>query len=281
MTLYAVGDVQGCARTFTRLLKKISFDPDKDHLWMVGDLVNRGPDSCKVLRKIMALGDSVTCVLGNHDLHLLATAAGVRDIGPADTFSDVLAADDAPELLDWLRHRPVLHVDDDRHMVLVHAGIYPFWKIKHAKRYASEVEAKLSGRGWRKSLAEMYGATPNEWREGMNEEDQWRFTINAFTRMRYCDAKGRLNFTESGSPGSQPVGLMPWFEVPKRRSRKWRIVFGHWSALGLVTRPTITAVDTGCVWGRSLTAVPIDPDSKPIAVSCAEQAWGERNSREI
>jgi len=271
MTLYAVGDVQGCARTFKRLLKRISFDPDRDRLWLVGDLVNRGPASRKVLRKVIKLGDSVTCVLGNHDLHLLATAAGVRRRSRTDTFHDILDADDAADLIDWLRRRPLLHLETKQRRALVHAGIYPAWQPKEAKRYAQEVEARLSGPGWRRSLARIYGSTPDLWSPKLVGADRRRFTINALTRMRFCDASGRLDFGESGPPGSQPRRLTPWFRMPERPGRKWHIVFGHWSTLGLYRRDGVTATDTGCVWGGKLTAVPLDRKGAPIAVSYAER----------
>jgi len=269
MTLYAVGDVQGCARALDALLETIAFDPSEDHLWFVGDLVNRGPESRRVLRTLMDLDDRVTAVLGNHDLHLLATAAGVRRSSGTDTFQDVLDASDAAELIDWLRARPLLHRDRERRLLLVHAGIPPGWRVKEARRQAAEVETLLRGPNWQKALGDMYGESPDLWSPGLTNGDRRRFTINALTRMRYCAADGRLDFTHSGPPGSQPAGLVPWFDAPGRRGRKWHIVFGHWSALGVIRRPDLTALDSGCVWGRELTAVRLDPLDETIAVSCA------------
>jgi len=270
MTLYAIGDIQGCAESFDALLKRIRFNRKRDHLWLVGDLVNRGPHSLRVLRTVRQLGDSATVVLGNHDLHLLATAAGVRDASSADTFDDVLGAGDADLLLDWLRTRPLLVCDRAAKRVLVHAGIPPVWKVRHAAEHAAEVEQLLAGSGWTKVLRSMYGEVPVEWAPDLSPADRRRFTINALTRIRFCDKAGRLDFSCSGPPGSQPAPLVPWFDFAKRRSPKWHIVFGHWSALGIVLRSDITALDSGCVWGRELTAVPLDPPGEPVAVGCRD-----------
>jgi bis(5'-nucleosyl)-tetraphosphatase (symmetrical) len=269
MTLYVVGDVQGCADAFDKLLTKIRFRRRRDELWLVGDLVNRGPSSRDVLRTVMALGDRVTCVLGNHDLHLLATAAGVRDPSATDTFHDILRSSDAEELLNWLRARPLVYRDKARRKVLVHAGIPPIWKVKHAMRYAAEIEALLRDAAWESSLRDMYGETPTQWKPTLKPAERRRFTVNALTRMRYCDARGRLDFTFSGAPGTQPGHLMPWFDVPGKSRKKWHIVFGHWSALGVLLRDDLTAVDSGCVWGGELTAVPLDPEGPPVSVACA------------
>lgn len=270
MTLYAVGDIQGCARSFAALLDKTGFSRKHDRLWIVGDLVNRGPQSLRVLRMVRDLGDSATTVLGNHDLHLLATAAGVRDASSADTFDDVLEAWDADELLDWLRTRPLIVRDRAARRVLVHAGIPPVWKVGQAAAEAREIEAMLSGPAWVKALRSMYGEVPASWDDDLLPRDRRRYTINALTRMRFCDRAGRLDFSCSGPPGSQPSRLKPWFDFAKRPSRKWHIVFGHWSALGIVRRDDITAVDSGCVWGRQLTAVPLDPPGRPITVKCRD-----------
>jgi len=270
MTLYAIGDIQGCAKSFSALLKRISFDTRRDHLWLVGDLVNRGPDSLNVLRQVRALGDSATTVLGNHDLHLLATAAGIRKATRADTFDDVLAAEDAPALLDWLRTRPLLVRDRATRRVLVHAGIPPIWKVREAQAHAAEVEERLASPDWAKALRGMYGDVPVRWAPDLAPGDRRRFTINALTRIRFCDKAGRLDFSCSGPPGSQPPRLQPWFDFPERRARKWHIVFGHWSALGVVQRQDLTALDSGCVWGRELTAMPLDPPGKPIAIECRD-----------
>jgi bis(5'-nucleosyl)-tetraphosphatase (symmetrical) len=270
MTLYAIGDIQGCARSFEALLRRINFRRDRDHLWLVGDLVNRGPRSLRVMRRVLDLGKSATTVLGNHDLHLLATAAGARNATSADTFDDVLEADDADEILKWLRKQPLIVCDRRRKRVLVHAGIPPAWKVRDAVTHAREVETLLAGRNWAKALRGMYGDVPDHWDPRLSAGDRRRFTINALTRIRFCEKDGRLDFNCSGPPGSQPSRLKPWFDMPKRRTRKWHIIFGHWSALGIVRRDDITALDSGCVWGRELTAVPLEPAGAPIAVSCRD-----------
>ena len=269
MAVYGIGDIQGCAAAFDALLKALSFRPSRDRLWLVGDLVNRGPDSLGVLRKVIKLGRSVTCVLGNHDLHLLATVAGGRELSPADTFGAVLAAPDAGRLIDWLRRRPLLHYDSLARRVLVHAGIPPFWTLTQARREAREVERVLRGPKWRYALRSMYGNTPAKWTERLDRESKRRYTINALTRMRYCDKRGRLDFSESGPPGSQPKGLLPWFEVPGRLTDNVQIVVGHWAALGIVRRADIIALDSGCVWGGCLTAVRLDRPARPVRVNCA------------
>jgi bis(5'-nucleosyl)-tetraphosphatase (symmetrical) len=270
MTLYAIGDIQGCAKSFEALLRRIDFKRKRDHLWLVGDLVNRGPKSARVLRMVKKLGSAATTVLGNHDLHLLATAAGVRRAGGGDTFDDVLNARDAEELLDWLRTRPLIVRDKATKRILVHAGIPPAWKIRDAVEHAREVEELLSGPRWAKALTSMYGNTPTAFTPDLSPKDRQRFTINALTRIRYCDKAGRLDFFYSGPPGSQPSRLVPWFDAPKRRARKWHIVFGHWSALGVVLRDDITALDSGCVWGWELTAAPLEPRGEPIDVACKD-----------
>jgi bis(5'-nucleosyl)-tetraphosphatase (symmetrical) len=263
MRLFAIGDIQGCAAAFDSLLRKIAFRPSRDKLWLVGDLVNRGPDSLAVLRRVMALGRSVTCVLGNHDLHLLATVAGRRELSPADTFEDVLEAPDVAHIVDWLRHRPLLHYDSSARRVLVHAGIPPPWTVAQARTEAREVEQLLRGRKWRESLRTMYGGEPSRWTSDLKGTERRRYTINALTRMRYCDRRGRLDLTYSGAPGTQPKGLVPWFDVPKRRAANAHIVFGHWAALGLLRRADVTALDTGCVWGNYWTAVRLDRPTRP------------------
>jgi bis(5'-nucleosyl)-tetraphosphatase (symmetrical) len=274
MAVYAIGDIQGCGAAFEALLKKLHFRESRDRLWLVGDLVNRGPDSLGVLRRVITLGRSVTCVLGNHDLHLLATVAGERDLSPADTFGEVLAAPDAGELVDWLRHRPLMHYDASTKHVLVHAGLPPAWTVTQARAQAREVEGLLRGRRWRASLRTMYGNQPSSWSRKLGREDRRRYTINALTRMRYCDRRGRLDFGESGPPGSQPKGLVPWFDFPERRSRGAHIVFGHWAALGLMRRTDVTGLDSGCVWGGCLTAVRLDKAARPVKVNCTAAILG-------
>jgi bis(5'-nucleosyl)-tetraphosphatase (symmetrical) len=269
MTLYAIGDLQGCDRPFAALLAALDFDARRDRLWLVGDLVNRGPGSLAVLRRVVSLGDAATTVLGNHDLHLLAAAAGIRRPGRNDTLQQVLDAPDAAELIDWLRRRPLLHHDSAASRALVHAGIPPTWSMEEALTEARHVEAQLRGDAWRAALADMYGNEPREWSAQLEHQERLRYTINALTRMRFCDSRGRLDFDRSGPPGTQPKGLVPWFDVPARAARDVHIVFGHWSALGLLRRADVTALDSGCVWGRTLTAVPLEPPGDPVAVRCS------------
>jgi bis(5'-nucleosyl)-tetraphosphatase (symmetrical) len=269
MRLFAIGDIQGCAAAFDALLRKLKFRPSRDRLWLVGDLVNRGPDSLAVMRRVMGLGSSVTCVLGNHDLHLLATVAGRRELSPADTFHDVLEAPDLGSIVDWLRHRPLLHHDRSAKRLLVHAGVPPSWTVTQARAEAREVETLLRGRQWRYALRGMYGGEPSAWSPKLRGAERRRYTINALTRMRYCDRRGRLDLSYSGAPGTQPKGLIPWFDVPGRRATSTHIVFGHWAALGLLRRPDVTALDTGCVWGNHLTAVRVNRPAPPVRVSAA------------
>jgi bis(5'-nucleosyl)-tetraphosphatase (symmetrical) len=270
VTLYAIGDIQGCAQSFTELLGAITFDRDEDHLWLVGDLVNRGPDSLAVLREVMYLGDSATTVLGNHDLHLLAAAAGVSKPGSGDAFHQVLAAPDAANILDWLRYRPLLHHDEARNLLLVHAGLPPTWSVAEAVARADTIAAELQAPGWAKTLKNMYGDEPRSWSPDLNNADRSRYIINALTRMRYCDSGGALDFEHAGPPGTQPTNLVPWFDYRERAETSIHVVFGHWASLGLLRRADITALDSGCVWGRTLTAVPLEPAGEPVAIACAE-----------
>lgn len=269
MTLYAIGDIQGCDRAFGELLEKLPFSAGKDELWLVGDLVNKGPDSLRVLRRIMKLGDSARCVLGNHDLHLLAVAAGVRKLARGDTFDDVLKSRNAKKLIGWLREQPMMIRDKEYNRVLVHAGIPPNWSVKKAAEHAAFVEAELRSRSWKAALGSMYGNSPSIWPKGLNKQRSFRYTVNALTRMRYCDKQGRLIFGPSGPPGTQPKRYMPWFDVPRRKASNTHIVFGHWSALGIIQRKNLTALDSGCVWGGRLTAVSLKRRAKKkTSVKC-------------
>jgi len=270
MTTYAIGDIQGCYDELLQLLELIHFEPQQDTLWFVGDLVNRGQQSLETLRFIKELGDSAITVLGNHDLHLLALAVGNRSPKKKDTLHEILEAPDRDELLHWLRHRPLIHYDKERQQLLVHAGLPPQWKTKKAVQYAAEVEAILRSDRHAELFHHMYGNEPSVWNQELTGWPRYRFIINALTRMRYCSAEGKLNLHEKYAPGTQPKGLMPWFEVPERRSRKKEIIFGHWSTLGLVKREGIIALDTGCVWGGTLTAVDLDDELRPAySIDCA------------
>jgi bis(5'-nucleosyl)-tetraphosphatase (symmetrical) len=259
VAVYAIGDVQGCYDALRRLLDALAFEPARDRLWFTGDLVNRGPQSLEVLRFVSAL-DGVVTVLGNHDLHLLALASGA----PAarrrsrDTLDDVLAAPDRDALLDWLRRRPLAHHDARLGWLLVHAGVPPQWDLAQTLACAREVEEVVRGPDAHAFLADMYGDEPARWDPALRGLARWRFVTNCLTRMRYCDAEGRLELEAKGSPGTQPGGYVPWFRAPGRATRGQPVAFGHWATLGFLHEPDLLALDTGCVWGKGLTGVRLD-----------------------
>jgi bis(5'-nucleosyl)-tetraphosphatase (symmetrical) len=258
MSTYAIGDVQGCLAALHRLLDAIAFKPGRDQLWLAGDLVNRGPDSLGVLRLLRTLGEDAVCVLGNHDLHLLARADG-KPASPLDTLDDLLAAPDAAPLLQWLRQRPLLHEGAQacEGWAMSHAGLAPEWTLDEARAVARRIEQRLRGPDASAFLSSMYGNEPSRWADAKDEAGQLRFGVNAFTRMRYCAADGRLEFHEKGRPGQQAPQLQPWFVCPTRRAVAPEWIFGHWSALGRVHWPEHRAwgLDTGAVWGGRLTAL--------------------------
>jgi bis(5'-nucleosyl)-tetraphosphatase (symmetrical) len=256
MAVYAIGDVQGCLEPLERLLERLRFNPAQDLLWFTGDLVNRGPDSLAVLRFVCALGERAIAVLGNHDLHLLAVAAGAAK-KRRDTLDDVLAAPDREALLDWLARRPLLHHDSELGYTLVHAGLLPPWDLADAMRLAREAAAALVDDS-AEFFRHMYGNFPDHWREDLRGAERLRVIVNAFTRLRFCDLEGNIDLQHKGAPGSQPSDLVPWFRVPHRRSGSMRVIFGHWSALGRYRGDNVIALDSGCVWGRALTAVRLD-----------------------
>lgn len=269
MALYAIGDVQGCFDALRTLLAKIDFNPGSDTLWFTGDLVNRGPQSLEVLRFVAGLGDRAVTVLGNHDLHLLAVASGSASAKKRDTLDAILTAPDRDALLDWLRRRPLVHVDAARGLALVHAGLVPQWDRDQVHALASEVEAVLAGPRHTALYAHMYGDAPDRWDAALDGYDRLRFIVNVCTRLRYCDSDGRINLAYKGAPGSQPAPWLPWFRVPGRRSHGTRVVFGHWSTLGFHDADGVLGLDTGCIWGGKLTAVRLDHDaSAPISVPC-------------
>lgn len=268
MAIHAIGDVQGCYDELARLLDALRFDPSADQLWFTGDLVNRGPRSLEVLRLVESLGEAAVVVLGNHDLHLLAYGlAGHRHLKDRDLRA-LLDAPDGGELLDWLRHRPLLHHREDLGTLLVHAGIAPAWSVGQALGHAREVEQVLRGTEHIAFLADMYGDEPGRWSADLEGMPRLRFITNCLTRMRYCSPDGRLDFADNGPPGSQASGLVPWFEVAGRAAAATRIVFGHWSALGLLQRPGLLGIDTGCVWGRTLTAARMDGPPDFTSIPC-------------
>jgi bis(5'-nucleosyl)-tetraphosphatase (symmetrical) len=258
MAIFAIGDIQGCWIELQQLLDKINFDPEEDTLWFTGDLVNRGPGSLETLRFVKKLGHSAITVLGNHELHLLAIAYGKFKARKGDTFEALLNAHDRDELIEWIRHLPLMHQDKSLGFAMVHAGLPPQWSIKEAASHAKEVEKCLQSKRFNKFLEKMYGDEPAIWSEKLEGWDRLRFITNGFTRIRYCDKKGHLNLKEKGTPGNQPKGLIPWFELPDRQSKSADIVFGHWSSLGFRAENGIYSLDTGCLWGGQLTALRLD-----------------------
>lgn len=273
MPLYLIGDVQGCDAALSRLLEKIDFSPSRDRLVLLGDLVNRGPASLNVLRRLQALGNSVSCLLGNHDLHLLAVAQGVRKPHRSDTVDDILNAPDREDLLDWLRWRPLALREEG--VLMVHAGVLPQWSADQTLVLAGEVQAILRSPDWGAFMHQMYGNLPDQWQASLQGAERWRVIVNALTRLRYCTADGRMEFeTKTGGVQDAPPGFLPWFDVPGRKTAENVVAFGHWSTLGWVNRPDILSLDTGCVWGGALSAVRLGDGARQrelIQVHC-EQA---------
>jgi bis(5'-nucleosyl)-tetraphosphatase (symmetrical) len=259
MATYAIGDVQGCFDELKTLLNKINFNSDCDQLWFCGDIVNRGPKSLDTLRFIRSLKGNAITVLGNHDLHLLATAYLQNKSGKHDTFSDILQASDLSDILEWLRHRPLIH--NDNNITLLHAGIHPDWSLQKALTLAHEVETLLQSDKHLEFYKHMYGDKPNNWQETLSGWSRYRFITNALTRLRYCDTMGKQALNAKGPPGSQAVGLLPWYEIPNRKTKDDVIIFGHWSTLpqaGISAINNTYAIDSGCLWGGGLTALRID-----------------------
>lgn len=268
MSTYAIGDIQGCFAELEKLLAKINFNADKDILWFTGDLVNRGPHSLEVLRFVKALGEKHVIVLGNHDLHLLAVAYGVRNLHQEDNLDEILAAPDKHELLDWLRHRPLLHYDKLTGYVMTHAGLAPQWSLHQARMLAREVEEILHGHSPEVFFKNMYANQPDLWTDSLSGFERWRCIINFLTRMRFCYANGRLDLSYKGEIAGKPEDLIPWFDVPNRKNANDKIIFGHWAALnGKTDTPNIYPLDTGCVWGNGLTAMRLE-DEMRFKVDC-------------
>jgi bis(5'-nucleosyl)-tetraphosphatase (symmetrical) len=272
MATYAIGDLQGCFEPLERLLSSIPFDRAKDRLWFVGDLVNRGPQSVECLRFVKSLGDAAVAVLGNHDLHLICVAAGVQETRKRDTLEAVLEAPDRDDLISWLRERPLFHAEGGH--ALVHAGLLPQWSVKRAGVLAREVESVLRGPGHREFLAGLYGDKPDAWDEDLEGIDRLRVIVNAMTRLRVCDDRGAMVLRFKGEPDEAREGWTPWFDVPARRSADHVMVCGHWSALGLEIRPDLLSLDSGCVWGRCLTAVRLE-DRRVFQADCPRDAGQE------
>ena len=256
MASYAIGDIQGCYHAFQALLERISFDRKSDRLWLVGDLVNRGSGSLEVLRWCYAHQDSLTVVLGNHDLHALVVAEGIVAAHKGDTLDALLAAHDSDELLNWLRHQRLIYQEDNH--LMVHAGLLPQWTAEQALGYAAEVESVLHGENYLDFLKQMYGNLPDHWYDDLVGFDRLRVITNAATRLRICSTAGQMEFKFKGELEDIPAGYMPWFDVPNRATKDTQVIFGHWSALGLQQRENIYALDTGCLWGGKLTAMNIE-----------------------
>ncbi len=280
MAVYAIGDIQGCREPLERLLEAVAFDPSEDRIWFVGDLVNRGPDSLGVLRLVKRqLGEAAVTVLGNHDIHLLAVWSGHGRLKSNDTLRAVLDADDGPELLEWLRRRPLMHLDAGLGYAMVHAGLPPGWSVDAARGYAEELERELRGDGFNDLMGHIYGNRPNEWSDDLSGYDRLRYITNAFTRMRFTDADGALQLRYKGAPEGAPDGYIPWFET-RRRLRSVpdpvTLVTGHWSRLGFHHQDGVLSIDTGCLWGGTLTAVRVDPEGegKRVSLLCPESSRG-------
>lgn len=268
MAHYAVGDLQGCHAEFMCLLERIAFDPSRDRLWLTGDLVNRGSGSLAVLRDVRALGDCVTAVLGNHDLHLLAMAWAPKTVRKREQeLEDVIDAPDAGEILEWLASRPLLHRDRKTGWTLIHAGLPPQWSLAQAENCAKEVEQALR-RDPAGLLDGMYGDNPDCWSPGLKGDARLRFSINCLTRLRWVDGEGRLLLAHKGTIESAPAGAMPWFRHPARATKDDAFIFGHWSALGYLAEPGLRCLDTGCVWGGALCALRLDREEEPLLLPC-------------
>jgi len=263
MALYAIGDIQGCHTEFRDLLDVIGFDVSRDRLWLVGDLVNRGPGSLAVLRDVMAMGDAATAVLGNHDFHLLTIAAGHRKPHRGDTLDDILAAPDRDALVAWLMRRPLAVVEGDHAMV--HAGLLPSWTVAQALSLSREVEAVLASERAHEFLGVLYGDEPRRWRDDLTGYDRLRVVVNACTRLRFCTSDDTMELAEKRGVESTPEGFAPWFQHPARRSASSIVVCGHWSTLDLLLTPNVMMLDSGCVWGGALTAVRL-PDRRVYQV---------------
>ena len=274
MAVYAVGDLQGCLEPLKCLLQRVAFDPTKDTLWLVGDLVNRGPSSLETLRYLYAIRESVVCVLGNHDLHLLAVAHNAERLKRGDTLREILEAPDGPQLLDWLRRQKLLHYDEQRNTVLVHAGIPPQWSLRKALRLAAEVETALRDDNlFQPYLDGMYGNEPNKWDKELQGAARLRVITNYFTRMRFCTADGKLDLKGKEGADTALPGYAPWFAHKERKTRDLKIIFGHWAALeGRCDAPGVFALDTGCVWGGAMTLLDVD---NGVRLSCQCTGQGE------
>lgn len=268
MATYAIGDIQGCFEAFQALLKKLAFNPAKDQLWLTGDIINRGPQSLETLRYVISLGDAAKVILGNHECHALAVYNGHKRAHKTDTYQTIIDAPDAAELFDWIRTRPFFYEDAELGFSMLHAGVPPQWTLDETRQHARELEAVLQGDDYNQFLATMYGNEPVLWDNTLYGNDRSRFIINSFTRTRYCDQYGNMDFSEKLAPGSQPSHLMPWFEVPNRKTADTKILFGHWSTLGIHQKNNAYCLDSGCLWGGQLTAMRLESPQQIISYEC-------------
>jgi len=271
MALYLIGDVQGCDRALGQWLSLVGFSPSRDTVFLLGDLINRGPDNVGVLRRLQALGSSARCLLGNHDLHFLAIHLGVQALKNGDTVNDVLQAPDRHVLVDWLRHQHMaLHVEN---VLMVHAGVLPQWDVDETLALAGEVETVLRAPSWQDFIAQMYGNFPAAWDNALTGAARWRVIVNALTRLRFCTAQGEMEFKHFMDVTQAPVGYMPWFDVPERRTKNACIAFGHWSTLSPLHRSDVIELDTGCLWGRCLSGLALNAKGPGFhqrhAIDCA------------
>lgn len=270
MTSYVIGDIQGCYDALQRLLAKIRFSPDKDVLWFVGDLVNRGPDSLKVIQFVQSLKENAITVLGNHDLHMLAVLTDLEKPRPKDTLDEIFNSSHKSQIIDWIRQQALMHVDNDNKYVLTHAGCYPGWTVDEAQSYAKEVEKTLQSDNYIEFLTNMYGNQPAKWDNSLSDWDRLRFITNCFTRMRCVNAELELDLKFKGSPSKTPNGLVPWFELGVELRSPYKILFGHWSTLGYVHNNNVFALDTGCLWGGQLTALALEQEPFVVSVDCKQ-----------
>jgi bis(5'-nucleosyl)-tetraphosphatase (symmetrical) len=277
MSLYLIGDLQGCDAALQRLLEKIAFTPSRDTLYFLGDLVNRGPASDAVLRRLMGYGSSARCLLGNHDLHLLATAHGARKPGRKDTLQCILEAPDRHAMLEWLRHQNLALLEHwgGQPLLMVHAGVLPSWSAEKTVQLAHEVETILRSDGFAGFFQTMYGNEPDAWDDALQGPERHRVIVNALTRMRVCTPDGHMEFGFSGKAEAAPKGYLPWFAVPGRQTAQTTVAFGHWSTMGWLGRTDVLSLDTGCIWGGCLSALQITPravgwDSALIQVQCQQ-----------
>ena len=271
MATYAVGDLQGCLQALQCLLKQVAFDPQRDRLWLVGDLVNRGPQSLETLRFLYSIRESLVCVLGNHDLHLLAAGRNIERLKKADTLREIIEAPDSAELLEWLRQQKLMHYDEQRNLALVHAGIPPQWSLRKALKCAAEVETALRDDNLLPPYLDgMYGNDPAKWDNDLKGVTRLRVITNYFTRMRFCTAEGKLDLKSKEGLDNAPPGYKPWFQHKERKTKGLKIIFGHWAALeGRCNEPGISALDTGCVWGGALTLMNVDSGER-LSCKCDE-----------